>query len=277
MIVTSPDIPRICALASNGGLEKLRTSGVAGYSLDAAVGLATQSRFLAAQGHSGCLEFLGDDDGEAVKAAFSCLNAPVAVTKRASAAPERFEFYRLATADDILSDQFDLFCDRFRRGLQGKWARSGYTPLIQGLFEIADNVFEHAGNLGQRGCEALVGYHLGVDRAVFSVADVGQGLLGSLSRSERWSGLATDRDALKAVVELGATCRPGENTGGGFKQLFGSLVDFNALVLIRTGTCLGRVYQSNGARKLDTLVGAGVAGVQVSIFLGRSDLVEMVE
>jgi hypothetical protein len=269
MIVKSTEIPHFCALASNGSTERLRSIGITGYSLDAIVGLATQSRFLSEQGNSACLEFLSATEGMALDSALSCLNRSTGRKSKASSAPKRFEFYRLGTPADLLSDQFDLFCDRFRRGLQARWARSGYTPLIQGLAEIADNVFEHSGNVGQRGCAALAGYHLDSERAVFSVADAGQGLLGSLKQSERWRDLASDRDAIKAVVENGATSRPKEDTGGGFKQLFGSLVDFNALVVVRSGTCVGKVFQKEGTRRLDTTVGSGAAGVQVSVILGN--------
>jgi hypothetical protein len=94
---------------------------------------------------------------------------------------------------------------------------------------MAHNVPSHA-FLDGAPCNAIAAYHVKDGLLTFSVADLGVGFLASLRKLSKWESLQGERDALLAVIDREATSRPGEESGGGYNQLFQSIVDLNGLV-----------------------------------------------
>jgi hypothetical protein len=135
------------------------------------------------------------------------------------------------------------------------------------LGEMGDNVLWHAFEAEHRPCPALAGFHVTPEAAAFCVADWGQGFLRSLRRNARWMDLNTDNEALDAVVNRQATSRADEETGGGFKQLFNSLLDFNGLVILRSGSCAYRLENSGDMRQVTVRETSPTFGSSVTVVI----------
>lgn len=148
-----------------------------------------------------------------------------------------FEAFRIGGCPDILTQDWTYFCDRFRRAASRRKQSPAALALTSVFREMADNVVYHAYADPKSPCRALAAYHVTDTMTCFSVVDDGQGFLRSLKRRSIWSALATDHDALDAVITKHATSREGEAQGGGFKQLFSGLLNLNGLVVLRSGVC----------------------------------------
>lgn len=176
-----------------------------------------------------------------------------------------FDLYRIASKSDLLSPEWSLFYDRYRRSAaQGRKGKT-YRAVGGVLGEMGDNVVSHAFTSEDKPCPAIAGFHVADGTACFCVADAGQGFLQSLRRASAWSSLQTDHQALDAVVSKHATSRPGETEGGGFKQLFSSLLDLNGLVLLRSGSCALQLENHKDVRRLIALNSLQVPGSIVTV------------
>jgi hypothetical protein len=139
---------------------------------------------------------------------------------------------------------------------------------VAGVFgEMGDNVVWHGSKPAEPPCIAVAGYHVANDVSAFSVIDAGQGFLASLRGTSTWRHLTSERLALDAVVTKQATSREGETSGGGFKQLFNSLLDFNGLVLLRSGNCTYRLENQHDIRKCTVRESFPVKGAQVTVIV----------
>ena len=181
-----------------------------------------------------------------------------------------FDLYRIGSKHDLLSPEWSLFCDRFRRSAANGRKGSMYRAVGGVLGEMGDNVVSHAFESEDKPCAAIAGFHVAGETACFCVADCGQGFLRSLRRSPAWSVLPTDNQALEAVVNKHATSRTGETEGGGFKQLFNSLLDFNGLVVLRSGSCTFRLENNRDVRHLTTLNSLHTPGSVVTVAIARA-------
>jgi hypothetical protein len=175
------------------------------------------------------------------------------------------ELYRVGSKQDLLSQEWVLFCDRFRRRASNGRKSNMFRAISGVLGEMADNVVWHAFEAEDKPCPALAAFHVTDAAASFCVVDSGQGFLRSLKRNPLWAGLATDNDALSAVVNKHATSRIGEAEGGGFNQLFNSLLDFNGLVILRTGSCTYRMENDSTVRRLNVREASPVPGSMVFV------------
>src|SRR5947209_708367 len=83
----------------------------------------------------------------------------------------------------------------------------------------------------------LVGYHAVRGYTLFCVADVGIGVLASLRRNPKLSGLRLHNEAIRAALQGGTTSRLPEEGGGGFgfRQVFTSLADLWGSLRFRSG------------------------------------------
>ncbi len=176
-----------------------------------------------------------------------------------------FDLYRISSKQDLLSHEWQLFYDRFRRSFAGSRTGKAYRAVGGVLGEMGDNVVRHAFEAEDKPCPALAGFYVADDNASFCVADCGQGFLRSLRRAPAWSSLQTDHEALDAVVNKHATSIPGEKEGGGFKQLFNSLLDLNGLVILRSGSCAFRLENCGPSRVLTSRQTLHVAGSAVTV------------
>jgi hypothetical protein len=230
-------------------IERIRGTEI---SLSVALFLAVTHRALWLQGSVHISSRIARLGLPCVSRAINCLTdtQPYHCAEPFGAPP--FDVYRISSKADLLSEQWSLFCDRFRRSANGGRNGDMYVGVAGVLWEMADNVVWHAFEAEDKPCPALAGFHVTDDSASFCVADYGQGFLRSLHRAEHWAQLKTDHDALDAVVNKHATSRPGEKEGGGFKQLFNSLLDFNGLVILRSGSCAFRLENTPASTRRGT-------------------------
>jgi hypothetical protein len=177
------------------------------------------------------------------------------------------DFYRISAAADVLSDEWPLFYDRFRRSASNGQTSHMLRAVGGVLGEMGDNVPSHAyANMSQP-CRALAGFHVCGSIAAFCVADWGRGFLDSLRENPKWKELATDQEALSAVVKNHATRRTDESEGGGFKQLFKVLLDFNGLVILRSGACSMRLVNQGHVRQAQVTLGEYIPGSSITVII----------
>jgi hypothetical protein len=189
-----------------------------------------------------------------VQAGIDCLsNSHDQISPDPFGAP-RFDLYRIASKNDLLSPEWSLFYDRFRRSAaNGK--RSDMFRAVGGVLgEMGDNVVWHAFESEHKSCPALAAFYVNDGVASFCVADAGQGYLKSLKRNPIWAGLQRDEEALDAVVNRQATSRIGEKFGGGFKDLFNSLLDFNGCVFLRSGSAFFHLENAHERKQLTSRI-----------------------
>lgn len=187
-----------------------------------------------------------------------------------------FDLYRITSKNDLLSPEWSLFYDRFRRSAaNGK--RSDMFRAVGGVLgEMGDNVVWHAFENEHKSCPALAAFHVEDGVASFCVADTGQGYLNSLKRNPCWQGLRRDEEALDAIVNKNATSRMGEKAGGGFKDLFNSLLDFNGCVFLRSGGAFFHLENAHKSKKLTSRISHHVVGSSVTVIVSpRSQPVEI--
>ncbi len=182
-----------------------------------------------------------------------------------------YGFWPIRCAEDVSSDSWLLFRDRFRiaisRGSQSRF----FFGLAGLLHEMADNVPSHAFCEGEA-FRAMAGYHIGDDCISFSIADMGGGFLKSLVRSKTWSRLGSEREAIEAVIKKQATSRAGEQEGGGFKQLkqlFNTLIDMNGLIYLRSGNCLVEMRNRGNERLSQIFDRKGGRGAHITVTISR--------
>jgi hypothetical protein len=182
-----------------------------------------------------------------------------------------FDLYRIGSKQELLSPEWSLFYDRFRRSAANGRTSAMFRGVGGVLGEMGDNVVWHAFTAEDKPCPALAGFHITKDAASFCVADLGQGFLRSLQRDVRWRALASDSEALDAVVNKHATSRQGEQAGGGFRQLFNSLLDFNGLVVLRSGSCTYRLENCGDARQVTVRESSATVGSSVTVVISLRD------
>ncbi len=117
--------------------------------------------------------------------------------------------------------------------------RTRTTPTINGLmaalYEMTRNALEHADSPHP----VLVGYQAEAGMALFSVVDVGRGVLASLQSCDDYSHLTKHDEALSTAIQDGTSRHGYQNGGLGFRQVFRALAEFNGYLRFRTGdACL---------------------------------------
>jgi hypothetical protein len=264
MFLRANNIPEIYRLLAERPDELDNLSG-AEVSLTVTLFLAIAHRHAEKRGAKDLARKIGELNLPGVAAAREKLEPTHAQRSPDSFGSPSFDLYRITSKDDLLSPQWPLFYDRFRRSAAS--GRKGRTYRAVGgvLGEMGDNVVSHAFEHEDKPCLALAGFHVADGTACFCVADLGQGFLQSLRRASAWTSLQTDQQALDAVVTKNATSRQGETQGGGFKQLFSSLLDFNGLVLLRSGSCGFQLENDREVRRLTALNSLHVPGSVVTV------------
>jgi hypothetical protein len=242
-----PDLQRLVQEPRNGGIAKIKDADV---SLSVVLYLAVTHRTLWLAGKTSAASSIARLGLPGVSRAINCLLATKPTPSRSPLGAPPFDLYRIGSKQDLRCDQWLLFCDRFRRSAERGRNGKMYVGVAAVLGEMGDNVVWHAFEAPDKPCPAIAGFHVANGSASFCVADAGQGFLRSLQRSTRWAGLKNDHDALNAVVAKRATSRANESEGGGFKQLFNSLLDFNGLVVLRTGTSSFHMSNQRAEREL---------------------------
>lgn len=181
-----------------------------------------------------------------------------------------FEVFPIRKFQDLQSNEWVLFRARFAESASGGKKGDVFHGVSSVLAEMADNIVWHGGTSRDEPCRGLAAYHVSSRSATFSVADDGRGFLASLQTNPRWKDLASEQEALRAVLLRHATSRVDEKTGGGFTVLYNKLISFNGMVLLRSGDC--RAVIKNTSSPTNTLilrVGSHGAGAQVTVIIGK--------
>jgi len=262
-----PDLQRLIQEPHKVGIAKTKGADV---SLSVSLFLAVTHRTLWLEGKTSAAGSIARLGLPGVSAAINCLLATAPTPSRYPLGAPPFDLYRIGSKQDLRCDDWLLFCDRFRRSADGGRKGKMYLGVAAVLGEMGDNVVWHAYEADDRPCPAIAGFHVANGTASFCVADAGQGFLKSLKRSAKWAGLKNDHDALDAVVTKRATSRPNESEGGGFKQLFNSLLDFNGLVVLRSGTAAFYMAKMGAERELHADICAHVPGSAVTTVISTT-------
>jgi hypothetical protein len=147
--------------------------------------------------------------------------------------PQVAEYLALEGEDDLAGEGWKLFAGRFDASARSIGLSFDTAAKLQlALYEMAENAVIHA-----EASAILVGYHASQGKALFCVADVGIGVLATLRKNPAFSGLKLHNEAIRAVLQDGATSRlPSEGGGGfGFRQVFTSLADQWGSLRFRSG------------------------------------------
>lgn len=172
--------------------------------------------------------------------------------------PFMTELRTLRTKDELVSDEFSLFQMRFSKSLE----RNGFgkelgRAIAAALGEMADNIVQHSRQPAT--AHGIIAYQVISQAMCFAVADVGQGVLKSLSEAPAWKQLKTDREAIVAAVQDGATSRPQARHGDGFKQVHRALTGCNGYMRFRSGTAVltleGRTEPKTAVTKSTAVMG----------------------
>jgi anti-sigma regulatory factor (Ser/Thr protein kinase) len=143
-----------------------------------------------------------------------------------------FEFFVLEGRDPQQTQDWNEFLLRYRQsaaavGFEMRQA----TQLGAALHEMADNAVNHS----EATDGILVGYHAIRGKAICCVADIGIGILASLTQCAAYSYLTTHRDAVRLALQNGVS-RHGPNQGGlGLNQVFKSLAAAYGTLRFRSG------------------------------------------
>lgn len=143
----------------------------------------------------------------------------------------------------------DNFYQRFKKGM----VHYGFDPKVATAItstfkEMCDNVFQHSGEKEAIPAPGLAAYHVGQGWGLYSVVDTGRGALSSLSTNPKWETLESEIDALRAITNNQASRRAAWANGGGFKQVFKALADYNGILRFRSGDATLRIDGSDTAR-----------------------------
>lgn len=176
-----------------------------------------------------------------------------------------FECFRLRQTEDQTGPQIALFQARLGRSMESRGFPNPFAYAVAGvLAEMTDNVIQHSGRTAE-GFTGLAGYYTEDNHVAFAVTDLGRGILARLQDVHEWKHLKSAREALRAVVTQGASSRHGQGSGEGFKQLFQSLSDRNAIIRIRTGDRSLTIADGKNEREGGELGSPVLAGVQVAV------------
>ena len=175
--------------------------------------------------------------------------------------PSEAEFFFLRSEADYRSHAYGLY--------ETRWARAGERAGLrakQSLMQLAMTAMSENGLLHSRGADGvLVGYRVLPHAALFTVADLGRGVLGSLRSNSKYAHLVHHREALRLALRDGVTCldMPG---GNGFRQLFKALVSQFGTIRFRTGNvCLTMDGQDFDANLGHETFPEDVVGFQVTM------------
>jgi hypothetical protein len=183
------------------------------------------------------------------------------VSANTSVNPLPSEFFFLRGEADYVGHVYKLFETRWARACEALGFRQRRAALHLAMSAMVENAILHAdSSLG-----VLVGYRLLDDAALFTVADLGQGVLSSLRTNTEYEDLQHHRDALRLAFRDGVS-RLGIGNGFGFHQLFEALKDQFGTLRFRTGNvCVTMDGQDFNADLGEERFPETITGMQVTV------------
>lgn len=147
--------------------------------------------------------------------------------------PSSHEFFVLEGNDSPTTGQdWGEFLVRFRQSIKSVgFDLEKAKGIAAALGEMADNATVHA----NAPVGVLVGYHIADGAAVCCVADVGDGVLKSLTTHEAYRHVQTHKEAVRLALRKGVS-RFGPGQGGlGFYYVFKALAAMSGTLRFRSG------------------------------------------
>jgi hypothetical protein len=142
------------------------------------------------------------------------------------------EFWVIEGQAGFADSSWQIFEIRFNRSARSVGFTASVADGLQGaLHEMAENAVIHSET--QSGI--LVGYQIFPEAALFTVVDVGIGILASLRTHPAYQHFQVHLDAIRDALRVGVS-RFGPGQGGlGFSQVFKSLAADSGLLRFRSG------------------------------------------
>jgi hypothetical protein len=140
------------------------------------------------------------------------------------------EFFVLRQSADYTGHFYKLFEARWATACDAVGFRSKTSALHLSMSAMTENAILHA----QSSAGILVGYQQFEHAVLFTVADLGRGVLGSLRTNPDYVVLEHPREALRLALHEGVSCL-GVGNGLGFHQLFKTLASQYGTLRFRTG------------------------------------------
>lgn len=178
------------------------------------------------------------------------------------------EFHVIEGENGVQDDEWQHFEIRFDRSAQraGLSVKNAHA-LQAALHEMAENAVIHA----DAPTAILVGYQAVDGGALFSVADVGIGVLASLRSNPTYGQIQLHKDAIRAALHDG-TSRFGQNSRGlGFRQVFKALAAQWGYLRFRSGNgCVTLNGQALDADQGEETFPPHMPGFQVTVLCRKS-------
>lgn len=142
------------------------------------------------------------------------------------------EFWAIDGEEGFADQSWEVFEIRFNRSARSVGFSASVADGLQGaLHEMAENAVIHS----EAPTGILVGYQVTPETALFTVADVGIGILASLRSHPVYQHFQVHLEAIREALHVGVS-RFGPGRGGlGFAQVFKSLTADSGLVRFRSG------------------------------------------
>lgn len=146
--------------------------------------------------------------------------------------PESHEIIVLEGTDPTTSQDWGEFLVRLRQSIKNVgFEMEKAKGISAALGEMADNAVQHSNST----IGTLVGYQVIEGACVCCVADVGDGVLKSLTSNEAYRHVRTHKEAIRLALQSGVT-RFGPGHGGfGFNSVFKALAAMSGTLRFRSG------------------------------------------
>lgn len=142
------------------------------------------------------------------------------------------EFWVIEGEDGFTEQSWGVFEIRFNRSARRVGFSASVADGLQAaLHAMAENAVIHS----ESTTDILVGYQVTPEAALFTVADVGIGILASLRTHPAYQHFQVHLEAIRAALRVGVS-RFGPGQGGfGFSDVFKSLAADSGVVRFRSG------------------------------------------
>jgi hypothetical protein len=146
--------------------------------------------------------------------------------------PQSVEFWVIDGEEGFTDQSWEVFEIRFNRSARNGGFTGSVADGLQGaLHEMAENAVIHS----EAPTGILAGYQVTPEAALFTVVDVGIGILASLRTHAAYQHFQVHLEAIRAALHVGVS-RFGPGEGGlGFSQVFKSLAADSGLLRFRSG------------------------------------------
>lgn len=235
-------------------------------------------------GPSSARSWRGDSDDSKVGRLYSLLQrvweGSYQVPLSASREVKQIEFFQLNTYDSVVPNRpRNLELHQYEARLVASGIVAGLPKsLSYGLasvaHELVENVFQHSDGDDRKCFRGIMGYHSCQNYFSLSVCDLGIGALRSLKLSSEWQHLQSDREALEAIIDKGASRKSGLGPGEGLKNVFQNLVDRRTSIRIRSGNEAVIITASKEGREVQWHPSSPLEGIHVNIFWNPTGALE---